>query len=654
MSSTIVKHSLYYDANLASNQLGKDKYAKPISAIFELVSNALDAHASEVKIVLSKSSLDILESITVSDNGDGISEAIFETKFLCVGKKSIKNIGMFGKFGLGRFSVFRLGSLSRWTSHSIAHKTTSNKIQFTMRYEDPNSFELQTSNASNVTGTVVEVFNLWEDISAILTEKYVKDEILSNFFVFLIGNKSKRIFVNESVVNVDDYVQDSDVEEITVKIKDEENIKIFINHLWLKKSIERENGRNNILLFGDGKLVHQTSIDMAVPSNYLCLANSSYFSDLTVSNRESIATLDPNFNLLLENIVEKIKIHLLLKKDMTAISFLEEARKQDYYPYKSFNPSAQMRAKQALYDVALEKINEYADVSKLTKKAQAVIFRLLNRAMSNANILEVLEEVAKLSDEDADKFRRVLEKTTLEQIIRLSDEVANRLSFLNSLHEMTYGDMSKKLKERKELHKILERNVWIFGEKYQLAASDKSFRTLIARHRSQLGLVDTPDEELKKIKDYKKIPDLYLASKRMFPIEPKFHNLVVEIKAPIVSIGDKEVAQIKKYADIIKKSPEIVKDNSVWELILVSSEVEESVDTDRFQNNRPKGLLIDSDSIKVWVFKWSELIQKSRSEMMIVSEHLKLKTDELAVSEDLRKEFPFLSRENYQSSEIHK
>lgn len=145
---------------------------------------------------------------------------------------------------------------------------------------------------------------------------------------------------------------------------------------------------------------------------------------------------------------------------------------------------------QAVYDVVLERVNEHANIENMTKRQQEVVFRLLQRSLENENVLEVLHEVAKLSDKDMEMFREVLERTTLDSIIKLSSEVTNRLTFLDVLHEMVYGDESKHLRERTQLHRIIEPHCWAFGPQFHLATSDQSFRKIVQKHRKLAGLDD--------------------------------------------------------------------------------------------------------------------------------------------------------------------
>jgi hypothetical protein len=267
---------------------------------------------------------------------------------------------------------------------------------------------------------------------------------------------------------------------------------------------------------------------------------------------------------------------------------------------------------------------------------------LLRRSLENENVLEVLSEVARLSDEDFERFRKLLERTTLDSILKLSSEVTHRLDFLDVLHRLIYGDVKSHLKERSQLHKILEPDCWIFGPAFHLATSDKSFREVIRKHRQLARLSDA--DELKSTSvsgiNINDIPDLFLASSREYPVPPKHRHLLVEIKAPAVSLGRKERDQIRRYADTILKSSEFDKSNTHWDIFLVSARCTEEIEMDRNQKDSPHGCLWQWDRMSVWAFEWSEIITTAKDEMVLVREHLRRKSDELSISQYLAENFP--------------
>jgi hypothetical protein len=64
-----------------------------------------------------------------------------------------------------------------------------------------------------------------------------------------------------------------------------------------------------------------------------------------------------------------------------------------------------------------------------------------------------------------------------------SIEVTNRLDFLGALKLMIFEpEVSGKVKERAELHRILDREQRIFGERYHLMISDQRLNAVLKRH----------------------------------------------------------------------------------------------------------------------------------------------------------------------------
>ena len=81
----------------------------------------------------------------------------------------------------------------------------------------------------------------------------------------------------------------------------------------------------------------------------------------------------------------------------------------------------------------------------------------------------------------------LLEETDLSAIISAATMVADRLKFPQGLRIILFDHEAKdRLKERSQLHKILETNTWIFGEEFNLWASDKELTTVLKVHKEKL------------------------------------------------------------------------------------------------------------------------------------------------------------------------
>lgn len=99
----------------------------PVRAVVELIWNALDAEADNVRVVLECSAMDAVESVSVEDDGHGItSDEVASTfgriggswKALATKTKNDKR-GLHGKLGEGRLRAFALGSRVTWASESV-------------------------------------------------------------------------------------------------------------------------------------------------------------------------------------------------------------------------------------------------------------------------------------------------------------------------------------------------------------------------------------------------------------------------------------------------------------------------------------------------------------------------------------------------------
>lgn len=165
------------------NLIGQDLITEEFVAVFELVKNAFDAHASLVQIFFDD------DRIVVCDNGKGMSNADIHNKWLFVAysakrdgtedddyrdKVSGPRRSFAGAKGVGRFSSDRLGKHLLLCSKAAQHPVQHAEIDWTL-YEVDAKKEFRTINASvwegsdfpsslpspqGETGTVLEVRGL--------------------------------------------------------------------------------------------------------------------------------------------------------------------------------------------------------------------------------------------------------------------------------------------------------------------------------------------------------------------------------------------------------------------------------------------------------------------------------------------------------------
>jgi hypothetical protein len=646
-AGAVASHASYelnwvYEPRVVAEQLGRDKYSSSVTALGELIANALDAGARRVDIDTTANPLGGLSAITVSDNGGGMTPLDLRKRFAVVGVGPGRGGGAdrLGRFGVGRLAVHRLGSLSAWTTTAKDESGGRVRSAFELRSETPRTIAVtQHKIAANApTGTTIHIRNIVDDEMEAGFEARLRGELLAQFCSYLLGHPERSIHVNGEALEVETLISDRVVEELPAIPKVDAPVKL--HHLLLRRPLDQSRAAGRILFTGKGRTVAACTAEDVASSNYVGLVESAYLDSIVTSNREGVVELDAGFASIKSTALAHVSDFAERVREARKITFLEKAREQSFYPYRAPAANAVVDAKRAIYDVVLERINEHANIEGMSNRQQAVIFRLLDRALDNEDLLEILHEVANLSSEDMEKLRRVLERTTLQSLIRLSSEVTARLEFLDVLHELVYGVHASSLKERSQLHKIVEPHCWIFGPAYHLATSDKSFRSIIRRHREQAELPPAPEDEIRAVPHSSDIPDLFLAAARQYPVAPTNRHLLVELKAPSVSLGWKELQQAKRYAQTVMSSSQFDKAATAWDVFLVSAEIREEIELDRRQKNKEVGCVAEYHNMTVWALSWGEIIGRARTDMQLVREHLEQKSRELSVSTYLQENYP--------------
>lgn len=653
-SSRTYKLSWSYEDRVATQHLGSHKYTTSTRAIGELVANAFDAEASLVDIELVENLLGGIEKVVILDNGLGISPLDLKRRFVIVGvaPSTAPDSARLGRLGVGRLAVHRIGTLSKWTTTAkVGEKTIQSR--FTLRTNEGRKLEVDEVEAAKTspTGTSIEIFNVLDDKG--LTAAKVAADLLTQYCSFLLGHSNKRIRVCGELLDVQGLIERRENENIEAAEGLPESV---LSHLLLRRSVDQSKFPHQVIFSAKGRTVASAQPPDVPSAQYLGIVECPHLDSLVTSNRELLMEMDDGFAALKSAVLDRVGAYAQRFRAERRRSFIEEAREETYYPYRNAKDDPIAGVEQAVYDVALEKINEAAHLGTMSRRQQELVFKLLKRSLENESLLEVLQEVAKLSDEEIEKFRRVLAKTTLESIIKLSSEVTNRLVFLDLLHALVYGDGAKSVKERAQLHRIIDPHCWMFGPTFHLATSDKSFREVVRQHRKKAGLPDVDDKALEEVSGLSDIPDLFLAATRDFPLEPKHHHLLVELKAPVVSLGRAEVEQIRRYADTILESHQFDRASTRWDIVLVSSRCTREIERDRNQKDKPHGVVYEWENMTLWALEWSELITNARSEMQLVRDHLKRKSEELTISEYLRETFPDVldSLKDPESPVLHK
>ncbi|VWA43615.1 sensor histidine kinase [Bacillus altitudinis] len=211
------------------NLIGKDLVTDQYTAVFELVKNAYDADAQEVKLRFENLKSKGNGRLIIEDDGLGMDLNDIKNKWMVIGTESKKNVlfsekyrrPLNGEKGIGRFSVDRLGSNLKLGS--IKEKTNF-KIQmefswrkFEEEFGDLDDIKIPyliSTNSLKNSGVILEINNLRDDWDKDSIEKLITNlrQFKSPFSI----NDNFNIILDAPEFNIHNFeIQPFNMEEIS-------------------------------------------------------------------------------------------------------------------------------------------------------------------------------------------------------------------------------------------------------------------------------------------------------------------------------------------------------------------------------------------------------------------------------------------------------
>ena len=626
--------------DLLSKQLGSALY-RAADALKQLVANALDADCSRVDIRIYFNELDAPDRVVIGDDGVGISPSEMQHAFGPVGahvRRVDRRRELIGSRGIGRFAVFALAVESRW--QTIARTDAGTVEQTWIMVSGRRGIEVaENIVADAATGTVVDMtLSHREDVTRLFSSPTSVKRVLFNSFAAYLARYEDEvgIWVNDEPVRLDEFVD----ERLDEEIRGEGELPdASLHHMVLGQQVEQS--VPSLLVFATkGTTVSQEVLgDEGIPGKkYLGLVDSPYLSDLTNTAKSELADFDPGFQALKGETSKRAKRFIAQRQGDQARAFLEVARKQPYYPFRSPPLTPVDRYQRQLYDGLLLTLEEQYRIGSAPTNQQKLIFALARQLLQSEDLASVLTSVLGLKGEEVTRFASLLRRTSLSSVIAVAGLLVDRLRFLSELEVLVYGSPAKCVKERRQLDRIIEGHTWVFGEQFHLMASQRKISNLLLEAVSASDPED-PEDVIRVDPELRDIPDLYLTRSK-WNEGAKFHqHLVVELKRPSVRIGVRHLDQLQRYAAKIVQSP-------VWSqkrtshrftFVLVSAEISSAVQQ-RYQAGQEPGLLSRPNlhhPTELWALRWSDYLDTRREELKFLENEIEI-TDDPELLEYLR------------------
>ncbi|ELY4608353.1 hypothetical protein SMZ84_002693, partial [Cronobacter turicensis] len=301
----------------------------------------------------------------------------------------------------------------------------------------------------------------------------------------------KLIFLNENVSPIDAWSDKKDYDIGGVVLTDGSMINASLTIIEWKKKVQRELHYCDLLGFS----LYKEKIGQVIRApgyDFTLYAKCDYFKTLNDKNEVSLGELIPEVRAIKDAIIQRAKIHFLDKAFLNKSKIVDSWKEQEIYPYNNdmFEGPAEV-IERKVFDILAVNVQSYLkSFENADRKTKKFTFMLLSHAIKQnpTSVQKILTEVLGLKSKEQDELAALLERTTLSSIISASQIMSNRIDFINGLDSLLHDKNTKKsLLERDQLHKILEKEAWVFREDFYLAGSEDWLEDVLKKHIRHLG-----------------------------------------------------------------------------------------------------------------------------------------------------------------------
>lgn len=610
---------------------------KPPAGVCELIWNAFDEDARLVEVLTEHQELGGLESLIIRDDGRGMNVERARLGFSRVGDSWKRMEGtlsqggrpVHGRQGRGRYAAFSLGERVRWSSISPTVEGAMGVVSVLGSRSQLDEFEITNDQAaeSAATGTTVTITQLTEDaVASFAVGNDIRQHVLAEFALHL--NRFPDFAIEFLGSRLDPTaVMDQQAEFELVDETSWEGVARLTVIEWNLTGVRRA-----LYLCDDGgRVVDEVEARVKAPgaefTAYLSWdgfagSNPITFEDDSETSRGRLITAAR----------ERLREHLSERSRHREAEVVKRWKEEGVYPFKAEPTNAiEAATRDAFNVVALASVRTLEE-SKSTNTT-ALALSLMREAMENdpASLIPILRDVAKLPKSRIDELRELLSRTTLTQLIQVGREVGSRLDFLSGLQVILFERQTRaRLLERRQLHRMLAHETWIFGEEWSLTGDDVRLTRVLDNYLNFLG---KPGEEVELatakpvlLEDgTDAIPDLVLG-RQLETDSDVFRMLVVELKRPSHKLDDTDVSQLRGYASKIVSDESFKQPNVEWEFWLVGNDIATTVDEQRRQSQWPHGV-VQVSPYKIVVKTWAEVISAAEHRLKFVQKSLQYETN---------------------------
>lgn len=370
--------------------------ASPILALTELIWNALDADAFDVKIDLIQNPLGGVEAIRVSDDGLGIDLADNGRCFGNLGGSWKRTASatplsarvIHGQKGKGRFKAFALGNHVTWQTTSQNPDGGLQSWTIEGDLNNPGTFNLsRPASTGPAPGTEVLITNISKDPLSLLDTENAIQQLAAQFALYLKAYPNVHIWFRG--LPVDPAIVQERATHYTLSLPNGTHTTVEVIE-WKSKKCPGK----IVFCDNDGFALHEIEAGIRPGKSFSFTAYliSPFFKQL---HEESILTLDemhPEVRRILEQTRDLLRAHFQTRKTEKRETLLSQWKQEQIYPY----PEEEHSLARKSFDLCALAIRAASPTfTKLTPLEKQLLFRLLKDKVESAPA-EAVDQIGQL------------------------------------------------------------------------------------------------------------------------------------------------------------------------------------------------------------------------------------------------------------------
>lgn len=605
----------------------------PPVGLCELVWNAFDEDAKTVSIEVETGALGGIDFVRVTDDGNGMNRERAEAAFsrvgdswkLAPGTTSPDGRPVHGKHGRGRYAAFSIGSSVQWvsTSESVSGGLATVRVRGSRSSLD--SFEIEDlALTSTTSGTRVEIAAITTEAASDLDEVVgIRQRLLMEFALHLDRHADFKLEFLGTAIDPASVIASRT--PLVIDMPPGVSGKAILTIIeWKLGNVERR----LYLCSADGTIIDEMQPGVqAVGAEFTAYLEWDGFAHdqglLLEGDNESDA------GRVVQAARASLRSHLAESLRRREIDTIKRWKAEGVYPYKESPKSEVERATQDTFNLVAMAASRTVDESR-SQGSKALALGLLKETFENdpESLLPILRQFSQLPAARIEELREILEHTTLTQLISMGKEVGDRIEFIGGLNALLFDRVTKKrMLERRQLHRILAHETWLFGEEWSLTGDDERLTEVLKKFLGKLGKdVELASEKVLREDGTDAIPDLVLG-RQLETRANHFAHLVVELKRPSHKLADEDVSQLRSYASAITSDERFDQPNTSWEFWLVGNETSNSVNDQREQEHLPFGVVQNSKKYRLIVRTWAEILGDAEHRLKFVQKSLQYESN---------------------------